>query len=269
MTKDIAVKLKEVEIGLLKAFIEVCDNNHLQYYLVEGTCLGAIRHHGFIPWDDDIDVALPRADYNIFLKIAQRELPSYYFLQTIDTDPEYIANFAKIRDCRTTFIESSVKSRKINHGVYIDIFPLDNAPEHHAALFKMKDLLYVARISAEFDSLPSAKMKILQLFSKVLLPDLKNAVKKRDKHMQSVKNSRFFTNFCSAYGSKEIMLRENYGKGTTVIFEGLDVLVPQNYDNYLSSLYGDYMTPPPVEKRIGHHSAEIIDLDKPYFEYTN
>lgn len=98
MRTKIANGLKECEFQILKAFVDVCDQLKLKYYLVEGTLLGAIRHQGFIPWDDDIDVGMPRADYERFLQEAQALLPDYYFVQSMYSEPEYHANFAKIRD---------------------------------------------------------------------------------------------------------------------------------------------------------------------------
>ena len=118
-------RIQSREMELFRAFISVCEKLELPYFLNAGTMLGAVRHNGFIPWDDDIDVAMLRSDYEIFLSRAQELLPENMFLQTIDTDPEYLHNFAKIRHNETTFIESSVKSRHIHHGLYLDIFPLD------------------------------------------------------------------------------------------------------------------------------------------------
>ena len=121
--------IKKIELDMLCAFIEICNRLSIRYYLLGGTMLGAVRHHGFIPWDDDIDVGIFRDDYELFISKAQSYLPNYYFLQNIYTDPECMINFTKIRDSRTTFIETSTKSKKMNHGVYIDIFPLDFYPD--------------------------------------------------------------------------------------------------------------------------------------------
>ena len=261
--------IKLVEINILKAFINICETNGLQYYLVGGSALGAIRHHGFIPWDDDIDVGLPRKDYNRFLEIGQAFLPEYYFIQTYMTDPEYPASFAKIRDCRTTFVESSMKNRKINHGVYIDVFPLDYFPEKNVKVFLLRDLLYKARLSTEFSTVASPKMRIIQIVSKVLFPNLMKTLKKRDKHIQSIGKGSKMTNFCGAWRDKELMPSEYFGKGANAQFEGLSVFVPENYDGYLKKLYGDYMTPPPADKRVSHHYTEIIDLEKSYIEYLH
>lgn len=260
-------QLKNIQLNILREFIRICEENELQYYLVGGSAIGAIRHKGFIPWDDDIDVGMPRKDYNRFLEIAQESLPDYYFLQTYETDPEYLANFAKIRDSRTTFIESSMRNRKINHGVYIDVFPLDYYPETNVKWFRMVELLQNARLSKEFSSTASFKMRIMQSVAGVLFPSIEETLRKRDKHIQSIKNSSLLTNFCGAWGDREIVPADFMGNGTTAVFENITVLVPEKYDAYLRKIYGDYMSLPPVEKRVGHHYTEIIDLDKPYTEY--
>ena len=266
-------ELQCCELNILKAFIEVCEKNQLQYYLGGGTCLGAIRHKGFIPWDDDVDVALPREDYNRFLEIAQDELPDYYFLQTFITDEEYLGNFAKIRDSRTTFIEASTKNRRINHGVYIDIFPLDYYPEKNVMLFKLRERLYIARISSEYApetvATASKATHVLQRITRLLMPDLKKAIRDRDKHIQSVKTGKYWTSFCGVYTKKEILAPECYGKGVDAEFEGINMKIPARYDEYLTYLYGDYMTPIPPAQQVGHHTADLIDLKKTYTEYTN
>ena len=128
MNKEEQEKLKQIELNLLVCFKEICEKHKLDYFLTGGTLLGAVRHKGFIPWDDDIDVGMPREDYETFLRVASSCLPDGIFLQTRKTDPEVPFNFAKLRDSRTTFIETSIKDLDINHGVYIDIFPIDYFP---------------------------------------------------------------------------------------------------------------------------------------------
>ena len=201
------------------------------------------------------------------MEIGQSFLPNYYFLQNYLTDPEYYVNFAKIRDSRTTFIESSLRNLRINHGVYIDVFPLDYYPEHNAKIFRTKDLLFSARIKSEYDASFSAKMIALQEFSKLLYHDVNNAVRRRDELMQSVLSSSLLANICGVWGSREIAPVGWFGDGTDAVFEDIVVQVPANFHKYLTKLYGEYMTPPPIEKRIGHHYTELIDLNKPYTEY--
>ena len=111
--------LQKKQLDILKAFIKVCEKHNLRYFLVGGTALGAIRHKGFIPWDDDIDVGMPREDYDKFVLLQDEYKGTPYFIQTYKTDPCYIYNFGKLRDSSTTFIESQYKNHRINHGVWI------------------------------------------------------------------------------------------------------------------------------------------------------
>ena len=110
---------------IFKAFAEVCEKHNLSYFLNGGSCLGAIRHKGFIPWDDDIDVMMPREDYEKFLTLQKEYEGTPYFIQCWKTDPHYIYGYAKLRDSSTTFIEDNYVNHRINHGVWIDIFPID------------------------------------------------------------------------------------------------------------------------------------------------
>lgn len=120
-------ELQQKERDLLKIFIDFCDKNKLTYFLVGGTLLGAIRHKGFIPWDDDIDVAMPREDYDKFIVLASKHFTKDkdVFFQNYRTDKYYPYVFSKLRDSNTTFIEKIYKHVDMNHGVYIDIFPID------------------------------------------------------------------------------------------------------------------------------------------------
>jgi len=129
---DTCIKeFRHIQIDMLKQFISICNDNQLRYYLLGGSCLGAVRHAGFIPWDDDIDVGMPREDFERFSAIAKEQLPEHLFFQTNTSDPEYINVFAKLRNSNTTYIETSAKNLNINHGVYIDIFPLDGISNNH------------------------------------------------------------------------------------------------------------------------------------------
>lgn len=260
-------KLKEVELSLLKAFIAVCEKHSLRYFMVEGSALGAVRHGGFIPWDDDIDVGMPREDYEKFLAVAQADLPEGLFLQTPKTEPNYATPFAKIRDSRTTFIESSVKNLSINHGVYLDIFVLDGCVDYDACIKKTKMLK--ARIASRYAHKRSFKGQILRFLSVLRYPCFKRAMQLLDEIWRTVPydTAENVVNYGSAWGKKEVMPREIYGNGSIGSFEGIAVRLPEKVDEYLTRLYGDYMTPPPPEKRIAHHACEVIDPERSYKEY--
>ena len=119
-------KLQNIEFEILLEFDRICKKHNIMYQLFAGTLLGAIRHRGFIPWDDDIDVCLLRKDYNVFIDVCRTELDSKYFLQTYETDKHSIWQFAKIRKNNTLFLEDAVSECDIHHGIFIDIFPFDN-----------------------------------------------------------------------------------------------------------------------------------------------
>ena len=272
LTAEQSVYIKKIEADMLKAFVAICEENQLQYYLVGGTLLGAVRHQGFIPWDDDIDVGMPRADYDKFLQIAPKFLPSYYFLQTFESDPGYPLAFAKLRDSRTTFIETSMKDLRINHGVFLDVFPLDYYPEKkmQEKKFKLIHKLCSQRIWASFDkgSQKTILQKIIRVISFCLYPTSSAALKRRERLFCEVKKSAFLKNHSGAWGQREIMPIKWFGAGEPVVFEGLTVNAPECYAEYLTRMYGNYMQFPPPEKRVAHHYVKVVDLEKPYTFYV-
>lgn len=275
-------ELQEVELGLLKEFIEFCQEHHLQYYLVAGSALGAIRHQGFIPWDDDIDVALPREDYDRFIALAKEKFTGDIFLQTYETDPNYPYNFAKLRDSRTTYIERTYKFTRMNHGAWIDIFPLDGISKKSKKItFPMK--WHVLRIWPRMwfiyprcaTRAPRKYWWPLDILLDIFMYpnyiwNVGHYLNHRiDKIMRKKKydDCYYVAIMQGSWLSKEIMKKEYFGKGTKAMFEGLEVIIPEKYDEYLTNLYGDYMTPPPVEKQVFRHTHAGMDLSCPYNEY--
>lgn len=260
-------EMQKIILEMLKLFLEICQKNKLRYFLIDGSCLGAVRHKGFIPWDDDIDIGMPRKDYDIFLKIAQHELPDGYFLQFNETDKHYVCTFAKIRNSNTTFIEKSVSHLDINHGVFLDIFPLDG--------YKESTILNILKTKYSFGILkfikPSSFMYSFRRFlhNLLLLNFCMNYEKYRDKMDKIIKKYDYDGNdliqiYCGAW---EIVPREYFGTGIEGEFEGLKVMLPEKYDLYLTNVYGDYMKLPPEDERVTHHHTSVIDLNKPYTYY--
>lgn len=271
LTIEETEKLKHIELGLLKVFISTCNMLNLRYFVIGGTLLGAVRHKGFIPWDDDIDVAMPRKDYEVWINNAQKLIDrKKYFVQTFETDPEYPNNFAKLRNSNTTFIESSLRHLNINHGAYIDVFPLDYYPQR-TNMFRLKQFCLTSKIIQAYDtdtiSYPKFKTIIRKLASLLVFGTPFDAVKKREKLYKSVNHGKLLANHCGAWGIKEVVPAEWYGEGKTLKFEGINVNVPQKYHSWLHRVYGDYMKLPPEEKRVTHHYTEVIDLDRPYTDY--
>ncbi len=264
-------KLKLIELDLLQIFIKTCNDLGLKYYVIGGTLLGTVRHKGFIPWDDDIDVAMPRKDYEIWIKEAQDLIDNErYFVQTYHSDPYYPANFAKLRNNNTTFIESSLRGLDINHGVYIDVFPLDYYPKN-SDVFRLKQFCLTSKITQAYDTdaitYSKTKKMIRKLASLFVLGTPFDAVRKRENLYRSVTHGKLLANHCGAWGIKEIVPAEWYGEGKLLKFEGIEVSVPCKYRSWLHRVYGDYLKLPPEEKRVTHHYTEVIDLDKSYKEY--
>lgn len=244
--------IKTIELEIFAEFIKVCKKLNLKYYLLGGTLLGAARHKGFIPWDDDIDVGMLREDYELFIAKAGELLPDNLFVQNHKSDPDVPFNFCKIRNNNTTFVERSVKSFKINHGVYIDIFPLDFYPQGiiGKGCLNFKKKLLDVKIAKSFD-LEFSKSLIASAalaVSNLIASDYRKAVNKKDILFKSIKKSNLIANHCGAWGDKEIVPAEWYGEGDVLEFEGIPVIVPKEYDKWLSRVYGNYMELPPMEK---------------------
>lgn len=273
------LQVKQLEI--LKFFIKVCEKHNLTYFLIAGTALGAVRHKGFIPWDDDIDVALPREDYDKLMTLTNEFEGTKYFLQNYNTDPKYIYNYAKIRDSSTTYIENYYKTYQINHGVWIDIFPFDGVSliDEDRKKFhkKVKSswhqvwLQYPYGLRRKFSKRTWLKDLFINMFAYPFfwtnLNHYRN--KKIDKKVSKIpyKDAKLVGNFFGIYGYREIMPREVFLEGTKGVFEGVEVNLPKDYDKYLTIMYGDYMKLPPEDKRVGHHYHSGFSLTQGYEEF--
>lgn len=268
--------LQKVEFDLLCEFIKICEKLDLKYYLVCGTALGAVKYGGFIPWDDDVDVALTREDYRVFCEKAQELLPEYVFLQNYKTDPAFPAFYTKLRDSRTTYIEKSVREIPINHGVYIDVFPLDGYPENEKEIkqleIKKRKLKLKLSCAFSFNAQQSLKAKMF-LNAERLLGYHKRTEKTAEKiekliSAYPIAPSKLWCNHGNWQGKLEYAPKEQYGEGAFAEFEGLKVRVPEKYDEYLTQKYGDWRADLPKEDQVGHHYYEICDLERSYKEYV-
>lgn len=271
--------LQQCQLGLLDAFVQVCQKLELQYYLVCGSALGAVKYGGFIPWDDDVDVALPRPDYEKFLKNAQALLPDGLFLQNSQTDPQFPLLFSKLRNSNTTFIEQPHRHLNMNHGVYMDIFPLDGYPEDAKArkrFEKKKDAFERQRkvvLSYDRWQFPRAvKTNLTYLAYRLfgLYGNSQKTLKQYNAFLASwpTEGSSLWCNHGNWQGSLEYAPAEQYGKGTDAKFEGRDVIVPELFDAYLTQKYGAWREDPPLDKQKTHHEIVLCDPEKPYTQYT-
>lgn len=264
--------LQQKELEILKAFVKICESLELPYFLVCGSALGAVKYGGFIPWDDDIDVALLRHDYEIFLTEAPKLLPDHFFLQNYHTNPSFPAIFSKIRDSNTTFIEKSAARLPINHGIYIDVFPLDGYPRGklRQRLFEARKQIYRRLLSVAFVPNRWWKWLLIAPFRVIGTHKRTNRIAQRYERMIAsfpIENSPLLCNHGNWQGQLDYFPPEVFGEGRLATFEGMEIVVPQKVEVYLAQKYGDYHTDPPYADRIGHHYALHLDCERSYKEY--
>lgn len=272
--------LQRTELEILKECLIIIEKYELKYYLVCGSALGAVKYNGFIPWDDDIDIALPRKDYLSFLNYAASELPKWAFVQNYRTDPNFPLIGTKIRDSRTTYIEKPYSGIFMNHGVFIDVFPLDGIPtnEKEIAVFEKRKKKYhrYTVVNVKYPHFRKGNWKGIRTNIIWIMNRIFGMYARTDKALQKL-TSLFEQYPCEEssiwinYGNSQSKIEEapyaQYGKGTWVTFEGLKVRIPEKYDEYLTQKYGDWRAELPKEQQVGHHYYEIMDLNRPYTDY--
>ena len=270
MNQHTLKQLHNVEVEILDEIVRICEKHNLHYYLVGGTLLGAARHKGFIPWDDDFDIMLKLDDYNKFIKACQEDLDSKkYFVQTLETDPNYYLSFGKIRNIQTTLIEQNNRFENMVNGVYVDVFPLVGYPE---GKFK-KTILEINRafalsanrniINNKF--LYSVFKLILKIFGKanIIKYCTKQCIKYKCEDCDKIISVFDGDGVQIGLTSNSILGTPNYVK-----FEDIELPIPQDYDSYLKNLYGDYMKIPSKEQiDFKTHTPYILDLNHSYEEY--
>lgn len=253
------------ELALLKAFLDVCSQLGLQPYMVCGSALGAIKYQGFIPWDDDIDVALPRPEYDLFLNQAPAMLPEWCFLQNYRTEPSFPRIYSKLRDTRTVVIERSERLLPITRGVFIDVFPLDGYPKGRIwqTLFEARKQFYVRALNSAFEHEGLVRRVFYGAF-RVLgcHRRISSVAASYDRMLKSYppESSCLWCNHGNWQGKLEYAPREQYGKGHPATFEGIEVLVPERYDDYLTQKYGDWRSDPPLDQQTSHHEFLTVDM---------
>lgn len=244
-------KLQLCELEILKEFVRICEKFSLRYYLTGGTLLGAVRHQGFIPWDDDIDVAMPREDYDRFAQIAPRELDPQYFYQSPDTDPYYFLSYNKVRKNGTKIYEERFENAGFHKGIFIDIFPLDFCPAPGPVCHFLFNVLAVMNYRGQVDSgegyVPYRELSgkigyaVLRLFSPGGLTRARKQLLKLSKWLS---RGDYWASYSGAYGYQQEVYPTIWFKTARVVFEGRAYTCPQESNNILSQAYGsDYMVP--------------------------
>lgn len=257
-------QIKKIELDILIAFADFCEENKLKYYLAYGTLLGAVRHKGFIPWDDDIDVLMPRPDYNRFIEMTGYN-PIKQNLETRlyrNCKNQNIYPFAKIIDTNTLVYEKG-KSRKNISGIWIDIFPLDGCPdsseetrvqfEKYLKIRNWQDLATTNPFYID-QNIIKKMLKFIFFVPAAKLYGCKRICKKIDELAQSYSydKSQLVADFTWGDSLDAILKKEDLEPALHLEFEGKLFNAPKSYDQYLTNLYGDYMTLPPENERIPH-----------------
>lgn len=269
-------KLHGYEADAFKAFIKVCEENNLEYYAIGGTLLGAVRHKGFIPWDDDIDVAMPRPSYDKFVKIAPKVMPEHLIVDDIRYNKEFKSYFAKIRNKNIEIRENLVDNKTTKRiGYLIDIIPMDGTPNngflrriYYARVLLLRFLCGAANVSTGIRTSRPKKEQMLLHICKFLrlykFLKIEKIYKRMDKlfHQQNYRTSKYVGTITGAYKIREIVPKEYIGsfKNSTLWdFEGFQVRGPEKCDAYLKHMFGDYKKLPPKSQRKIHYQDEIIE----------
>ena len=258
------------ELYILDELKRICNKHGLRYFLYGGTLLGAVRHKGFIPWDDDIDIVMPREDYDRFQKIAIDELGEDFFLQNNNTDHEFNLLFSKIRLNNTYVREEKFDGKKMHQGIFIDILPLDLYPDDKPKIINsiLLEKFNVLNCACQTGRCIS-KHKLSKLLYRIyMLSSNEKLQSKRQKFIRNICKSNNTSLVCS-FGShyrpiiKRVLQREWFeGNGIEMEFEGKMYTVPNGWREYLEYLFGEnYMELPPEDKRINHFNFYEVDFD--------
>ena len=229
----------------------ICEANNINLFLVEGTALGARRHNGFIPWDDDLDIAMTRADYIKFKKVflESNELKEKYFYQDYITDPQYPIPFAKIRKNNTVFLEEGTKELDMHQGIYIDIFPLDYSAKTKIGktiqLFACQLYETLLRKNIPNNPIKRAVVALIEMFK--LEKKAMGMFNKIITH--NMKDTGIYYSYFMC-GAEFRMTKSEIFPGVKYLFEGNEYYCFNNLEKYLSDRYGDYMTIPNMEDRL-------------------
>lgn len=251
-------EIKCIELNILKEFVKCCEEYGLRYYLCGGTLLGAIRHKGFIPWDDDIDICMPREDYEIFTNIFR---DNDIFLLRSNCRNNFIGGLSQLVD-RTTIVDYKYKSDNCYINLWIDIFPIDGLPEDICEVEKIYKKCYFYRTIYQLvDCKLGEGSTVFKKYIKYILKPLARIVGKKrciDKIEEIINLHPYSESMyvgCVSngiYGVGERMLKSEFEKSVNVEFEGYIFKTFSCWDSYLKGIYGDYMKLPPIEKRKIH-----------------
>lgn len=276
LTEELLKKLHTVETEMLAELDRVCRKNDIPYYITAGTLLGAVRHKGFIPWDDDMDVSMARTDFKRFLEACKTDLGEDYYIECQELNPDYWYAIPKICKKNTVFKNIQDSNLDENIGIYVDIFMLDNVPKQtgkvqgfYAALAN----LLQATVSNRKTNFNVKKMSFKSKFFFYLTKpfSIRTLSLWRTKiaaHYSD--NCDYFINLASRYGRvKQTIHKSKFYPPVELEFDGYKFLAPKEYEYILNRIYGDYMQLPPIEKRHTTHRLAKLDFGDDEMQVNN
>lgn len=278
-------KLQEFEIEILNEIDRICLEEDIEYFLVGGTLLGAVRHGGFIPWDDDIDIGMTRKNYNKFIKVCKNKLNERFILDNIKTNNKIWHLYSKVKLKNTILLEPLMEDYDINHGIWVDVFPYDNVNTLNSFTHRLKNKFRLFMMSLLFRKLDFVKesnfnnnhkilSKIIDTILKIFPIKFYTKLSSRIISMCKNDNSKYICNMTGTLTmDKETHLREKIFPLSKIKFGDREYMCPNDYDYMLTKQYGNYMKVPPPEKRVTHNPlmVKFEDGEKIIFseEYKN
>lgn len=270
---DVLARLQKLEMEIVRDFVKICEENGLTYFGYAGTGIGALRHKGYIPWDDDIDISMPRKDYEIFLKLVQEQMGDKYYVLNTDTDVNYPLATTRLCMRGTVFREYSMKDVDCQWGIFLDLYALDNAADGWLAyqwqmwtawfwgkLVILRSIprpyLYIHGLAAK---LVTAACIVGHHLMKWLHISKKWLICRRDKASRKYENRRTkrIAYFCDPLPYTNTFSNEDIYPLRKLEFEDIMLPFPNHLEALLTKMYGDYMTPPPVERRKTHFPYQL------------
>lgn len=252
-------ELKSIQIDILDVVHQFCQENGITYFLSSGSLIGAVRHKGYIPWDDDIDLYMPRKDYDRFLSVFNKD-NSRYKVVSLQTDDSCTFAFAKVERTDTRIIEYVDNPMAL--GINIDVFPVDGVPDdleerakYFAKIQRFRNELVLKDVSLDFKRRGLIK-NIILLLGKLFLfhKSMRHLAEQLDMSIDKVNSdSQYVCNLVMGNGINSVFTRAAINDSTDVEFEGKFYKTMRGYEEYLTKTYGNYMLLPPIEKRVSHH----------------